>query len=139
MEFDSSYFNYRFDGVIGACELIASTDAFWRAWIEHDTSITSTHCYDELMEQLLGDLHLIEHRVRFDVTLKSIDASDAISALSSALVTLEGSVNERAELRDPGALLASQEWAALPSHQRLRTRRRTPRSQAHGRHERIHR
>jgi hypothetical protein len=115
MDLDPSYFKYWFDGIVGTCELIASTDAFARAWLKQDTSITSIHYYDELMEQLLGDLHLIEHRARFEAALKRIDALDTISAFSNSLLALQRSVTARAELRDPRVLLASQEWADLQS------------------------
>ena len=48
-------FNYWFDGIVSTCELIVSKDAFRRAWILGDRSITSIHDYVELFEQLMGD------------------------------------------------------------------------------------
>ena len=110
---DSNYFNYWLDGIVGTSELIASTDGFRRAWLQGDTSITSIHYYDELMEQLLGDLHLKENTVQFASALKRLDAFDAVSAFAHAVLSLERTVQENTDLHDHETLLASREWASL--------------------------
>jgi len=102
---------YWLEGIIGTCELIVSKDAFTRAWILGDQSVTSIHYYDELFEQLIGDLHLEECIGRFESVLREIGAFDELSAFPAALRRLDQHVETCASLQDPKVLLASEEWA----------------------------
>jgi hypothetical protein len=113
MELDFAYFKYWFEGIVGTCELIVSTDAFGRKWLGHEAGITSIYCYDELMEQLLGDLHLEEHVALFANELGEWNAFDAVGAFARAALILHKTVDDDPELQSPEALLASQEWAAF--------------------------
>ena len=70
-------FEYWFDNVVGASNLIASEDALARAWIQKDETITSAHDPDEFLEQLLGDLNLEENVQRFDEKLRLLSAFEA--------------------------------------------------------------
>ena len=111
--FRPEYFKYWLDGIIGTSELIASSDAFRRTWLEGETGITSIYCYDELLEQLLGDLRLGEHLVQFADALFKLGAVDAVTALWKALVSVKESVDEHRELQDQAVLLASEDWRNL--------------------------
>ncbi|MFY9727737.1 MAG: hypothetical protein WB579_20390 [Bryobacteraceae bacterium] len=113
MRFDSAYFKYWFDGIVGTSEFIASPDAFRRAWLQRDTGITSIHYYDELIEQLLGDLRLEENAVRFSDVLKGLDVLDAVSAFTDAVLSVNQAVKQNTELQNQETLLASREWAKL--------------------------
>jgi len=101
------------DGIIGTSELIASTDAFQRVWLGNDTGITSIRTFGELVEQLLGDLRLIENAAHFEPVLREMNAYDAVSAFACCLLSIERLATERAEMQDPERLLASPEWGTL--------------------------
>jgi hypothetical protein len=66
------YFEYWFDNVIAASDLIASNDALAGTWIQKDEALMSAHDPDELMEQLLGDMNLEENVQRFDEKLRAV-------------------------------------------------------------------
>ena len=76
-----------------------------------DSSITSIHYYDELFEQLMGDLRLEEHIKQFDSRLKGLGAVEALSAFSAALLRVDRCIESRPELQSPKVLLVSAEWA----------------------------
>jgi len=113
MVFDCDYFRYWFGGIVGTCELIASADAFRRVWLQHEATITSIHYHDELLEQLLGDLHLEESVVQFGSALHELGALDAVRAFAGAVLDLEKAAREVTDLQNAEALLASRPWAQL--------------------------
>ena len=104
---------YWLEGVVRTCELIASKEAFFQTWVLGDHSITSIHYYDELFEQLIGDLHLEECIGQFENTLRKDGAFDALSSFAAALRHLDQCIESRYDLHDAKILLASEEWAAF--------------------------
>ena len=106
-------FEYWLTGIVSTCELIASKDAFYRTLILGDHSITSIHYYDELLEQLIGDLHLEECIGLYEGTLRKDEAFDAVSGFAAALRLLDQSVATHSDLREAKVFLASEEWAAF--------------------------
>src|SRR5690348_13036878 len=104
-------FEYWFSGIIGTCELITNKDAFYRTWVLGDHSLTSIHYYDELFEQLVGDLHLDDCIQQFAADLERHGAFKAFVEFSVALHTLDRQIESLAELRNSAALLNSREWA----------------------------
>jgi hypothetical protein len=110
---DSGYFKYWLDGVVGTCELIASQDAFRRTWLAGETSVTSIHYFDELLEQMLGDLRLEENAAGFAEALRELGVLDAVSAFCDALVSIKQSVDKHTELQDQVVLLSSECWRTL--------------------------
>src|SRR5579884_2321885 len=99
--------------VVGVCELIVSKDALYRTWVLHDYSITSIHYYDELFQQLIGDLRLDENIKHFKSKLDQHRALDSVAGFATALHYLDEQIESRAELRDPAVLLISPEWQLL--------------------------
>ena len=106
-------FKYWFEGIVGTCELIVSKDAFRRAWILGDKSVTSIHYYLELFEQLMGDLHLEECIGQFAEELQQIGATEAVTELAKGLRKLDERIEGNRDLQDPEKLLASPEWASF--------------------------
>lgn len=106
-------FNNWFRQIVTTCDLIASKDAFTRTWILGDHSITSIHYYDELFEQLIGDLHLEECLQQFESTLREVGAFEALSSFYAALRLLDERIETRSDLQDPKLLLSSVEWATF--------------------------
>lgn len=78
-----------------------------------DNTITSAYDFSELAEQVLGDLDLEEQIKRFSNELEKRNALAAFSALSRAFQKVERSTKENPTLRDPSALLNSDEWLSL--------------------------
>ena len=111
-------FEYWLEGVVRTCELIASEEAFFRTWVLGDRSITSIHYYDELFEQLIGDLHLEECIGQFENTLRKDGAFDAVSSFAVALRHLDQCIESRSDLHDAKMLLASEVWAAFQNSAR---------------------
>jgi hypothetical protein len=107
---DDDYWDYWFDGIIGTCRLIADRDVFKRVWILGDFTITSIHYYDELLEQLLGDLHLDTSLQRFEKRLSDVGALEAVQEFARALHELDACVSGAPELQDARTLLDSREW-----------------------------
>ncbi len=106
-------FTYWFEGIVGACELISSPNAFERAWVMGDASTTSIHYPDEFFEQLLGDLHLEECLKHFEDRLRKVDALEVIANFANVLVDLERTIRNNPALNTPKTLLASPEWSIL--------------------------
>jgi hypothetical protein len=116
-------FSYWLDGIVSACELISSPNAFERVWVFGDTSITSIHYPDELFEQLLGDLHLEESLQDFADHLREMAAFDAIAGFARALVDLERVIKSN-PLGAPEELLRSREQPSkVPQNESLIYRR----------------
>jgi len=107
---DGDYWDYWFDGIISTCRLIADKDVFRRVWILGDFTITSIHYYDELLEQLLGDLHLATSLQRFEKRLSDVGALDAVREFARALHELDTRVTCTPALQEPCTLLDSREW-----------------------------
>lgn len=103
-------FEYWFDCIVGTCGLIADNDAFMRTWVLGDDSITSIISYDELFEQLIGDLHLDESIQRFAGNLHSLGALETIRGFARAVHEIESRIAATPELQNPADLLRSQEW-----------------------------
>jgi len=106
-------FDYWFDGIVGTCNLIADNEAFRRAWLLEDQTITSIHYYDEMFEQLVGDLHLEESIVRFANILSASGSLETVQAFATALHELDGRIECNEELQNPRALLGSREWRSF--------------------------
>lgn len=104
---------YWLEGIVRTCELIANKDALTEVWIRGDQSITSIHYYDELFEQLIGDLHLEECIGQFASALREIGAFDDLATFSASLRRLDQRVETCAGLQDPKVLLGSEEWAGF--------------------------
>jgi hypothetical protein len=105
-----NYFDYWFDGIVGTSELIADDEALRRTWVSGDHSITSIHYYDELFEQLAGDLHLDESLTKYADVLKGFDALDDLQRFATALHTLDAQIEANPDLQNPAMLLGSSEW-----------------------------
>jgi hypothetical protein len=106
-------FNNWFANVVASCDLIASPGALKKAWVQGDKTITSAYDFSELAEQVLGDLDLVEQIKRFPNELETRNGLAAFSALSRAFQNVEQSTKGNPALRDPSALLNSDEWRTL--------------------------
>jgi hypothetical protein len=106
-------FRYWFDNIVAAANLIASDDALRRAWAQGDKTITSAYDPDELLEQLLGDLHLREHVQMFEDGLRQMGAYEIVAAFNAAAVDVEGMIRREPGFEDPERLLTSPVWAEL--------------------------
>jgi hypothetical protein len=106
-------FKYWFDNILATANLIASEEALSRAWTQGDRTVTSAYDPDELLEQLLGDLHLREQVQIFEKTLRQMGASEIIASFTAALVELERGIRSQPSLENPEKLLASPVWADL--------------------------
>ena len=102
-------FEYWFASIVFTCELITDRDAFWKAWVAHDHTVTSIHNYDELYVQLVDDLHLDELVTEFAPRL-SDKAAGVLKQLGAALHALDQKIEVSSEFTNPEALLSSPEW-----------------------------
>ena len=108
-----SHFNRWFENVVSSSRLIADSDALSRVWIKGEKGITSMFSVDELLEQLLGDLHIEENVPLFENDLKSCGAFEAFQAFAKELAALEVAVGSDPQLGNPENLLSSQRWEAV--------------------------
>jgi hypothetical protein len=106
-------FNNWITNIIATCDLIASPDALRKAWVQRDETITSAYDFNELAEQVLGDLALEEQIKRFSNELENKNALAALSAFSRAFRNVDQSTRENPALRDPSTLLNSDAWFSL--------------------------
>ncbi len=106
-------FDYWFASLIGTCEIIVNKDALRRAWLLDDRSKTSIYSYDELFEQLAGDLHIDECIKLFKICLQQVNALEVVTALAQALHKLNNCVETNTKLQNPNILLSSAEWASF--------------------------
>ena len=108
-----SYFNRWFENVVSSSRLIADSDVLSRVWIKGEKGITSMFSVDELLEQLLGDLHIEENVPLFENDLKSCGAFEAFQAFTKELVALEIAIRSDPQLGIPKNLLSSPRWEAV--------------------------
>jgi hypothetical protein len=85
-------FEYWFNGIVGACELIADEDVLRKVWIGGDRSITSIHYYDELYVQLTDDLFLDGNLREFASTIGDVGTIQTLAKFSQALNILDQSI-----------------------------------------------
>jgi hypothetical protein len=112
-------FDYWFENIVSTCDLIASPSALTQAWINKDKSITSAYDLDELLEQLLGDLHLEEHIRLFEDALRKAGAFDAIEAFTRALLEVKSTARSGLHEWKPEEVLTSPAWEALQQKARI--------------------
>lgn len=103
-------FDYWWDNLTAAAQLISSEDALKRKWVQGESGITSAYSPIELLEQLLGDLHLEDCVARFHAELEQRGAVVPLEHLTRALLVLEEKVKDNPGLPDPLGLLSSPEW-----------------------------
>src|SRR5579862_6240149 len=106
-------FEYWLDGVVGTCESIESESELHKVWIDGDDSITSIYDYDELYEQITGDLLFDTSLREFAARIGDEATMQTLAGFSQALKTLDQSIEANQELRNPAALLSSREWATF--------------------------
>jgi hypothetical protein len=82
-------------------------EAFARVWLHGDKTITSIHTFAELVEQLMGDLHLEECILRFADTLRHLGVFDSLADFARVLGELEQSARRDPTLHNPERLLRS--------------------------------
>jgi hypothetical protein len=106
-------FDSWFENIVSTANLIASPHALNQVWIQGDKNVTSAYDFNELLEQLLGDLHLQEETHRFHHQLRQIDAFEPITEFAQQLLGLERLVSNDLRLQDPQNLLTSPGWVQL--------------------------
>jgi hypothetical protein len=104
-------FEYWFASIVGTCELIASEDAFRKAWIDGDHRKTSIHYYDELCVQLTDGLRLSENIRAFAPLINEQETIEALNGFSRSLRAIDQSIESDPQLNDPKVLLSSAMWA----------------------------
>jgi hypothetical protein len=101
------------DQVIGYCEFICHKQALRRAWIEGDRTITSIYAYDELYEQLIGDMDLDSLVEQFAPKIANEEAIQTLRAFSKAIHRLDTQIDSHSKLQSSRHLLDSNAWAAF--------------------------
>ena len=96
--------------IVTTCELVASSDAFTRTWLEGNRVITSIIDFEELYEQIFGDLDSDACLVKFGKTIDD-ETCEAVSVFLASLRVVDAKREADSELRDhPVLLLKSEEW-----------------------------
>ena len=97
--------------ILGYCELVCDDLKIRRAWINHDTSATSVTSFDELYEQIFGDLDSDRLQAELPVLLNDADVMQ--HAIHDFLEALRASDRVRATepgLKNASAFLSSKHW-----------------------------
>jgi hypothetical protein len=101
------------DQVVGYCEFICHKQALRRVWIERDITITSIYAYDELFEQLVGDMHLDSLVEQFAPKIIDEETIEMLRAFAKAIQRLDAQIDSHSELQSARRLLDSTAWAAF--------------------------
>jgi hypothetical protein len=103
-------FEYWIANIAGTCELIASDEAFRKVWVSGDHTLTSIHYYDELYVQLIDGLRIDELIEEFSPRIGNQETVRALREFAGSLLTLDRSIENSPDLKDPATLLSSPQW-----------------------------
>jgi hypothetical protein len=103
-------FEYWIANIVGACDLIASDEAFRKVWVDGDHTLTSIHYYDELYVQLTDGLRINELIEEFSPRLSNQETLRMLREFAASLLALDRSIENSRNLEDPAALLSSPQW-----------------------------
>lgn len=101
-----------FRQIVTTCELIASEDALERKWVAHEVGITSIIDFEELYEQVFGDLDSEACLKKFGGIMQA-ESISAVKSLLTALRANDALIMNRAELKRPSELFQHEYWVAL--------------------------
>jgi len=105
------------DGILSYCELIVHDTALKKTWVDHDRSITSVVDFDELIEQIFGDLDAdnleVEMLRGIAKTYGATDLSEALRIFLAAMREADKTRGSVPRLLDATYLLQSTTWGAV--------------------------
>ena len=92
-------------------KFILDEELIWSVWVNKKNDITSVTDFDELYEQLLGDLDMEElERDLPNILVVDVFSREKILNFLATFREVDGKINTNKELRDPSILLKSGIW-----------------------------